>query len=130
VQRNRILAGFACIAVLFATGCRKPVAPQSVVAIEYRISPQLVRVGPAVVNLKLRDAAGNPVAGARVNLEADMSHPAMAPVFGEARERALGEYAGGLELAMPGGWVVLIHVTLPDGRKLDRQVSVPGVATN
>jgi hypothetical protein len=26
--------------------------------------------------------------------------------------------------------VILIHVTLPDGRKLERQVSVPGVTAN
>jgi hypothetical protein len=80
--------------------------------------------------VKLRDAAGKPVAGARVNLEADMSHPGMAPLFGEAREGARGEYAGSMEFAMPGDWVVLIHVTLPDGRKQDRQVSVPDVAAN
>jgi hypothetical protein len=59
-----------------------------------------------------------------------MSHPGMAPVFGDAKEVAPGQYQGSLEFAMPGDWVVLIHVTLRDGRKLERQVSVPGVSTN
>jgi hypothetical protein len=115
---------------LLAPGCRKPVEPQSAIAIDYGISPQPIRVGPVAVTVKLRDAAGQLMPGARVNLEADMSHPGMAPVFGEVREVAPGQYRGSLEFAMPGDWVVLIHVTLPDGRRLERQVSVAGVTAN
>ena len=29
---------------------------------------------------------------------------------------------------MAGDWFVLVHVTLPDGRKLDRQFDIKGVA--
>jgi hypothetical protein len=116
--------------MLFASGCRKPVVPQAAVAIEHGISPQPVQVGHGVLSVKLRDATEDPVEGARVGSEADMSHPGMAPVFGEARESAPGQYQGSLEFAMAGDWVVLIHVTLPDGRSLEREVSVPGVAAN
>jgi hypothetical protein len=59
-----------------------------------------------------------------------MAHPGMAPVLGEAREEAPGQYRGSLEFAMPGDWVVLIHVTLRDGKNLERDVNVPGVSTN
>jgi hypothetical protein len=59
-----------------------------------------------------------------------MAHAGMAPVFGDAKEIAPGQYRGGLEFAMPGDWVILIHATLPDGRKLERQVDVSGVGTN
>ena len=65
-----------------------------------------------------------------MGFEADMSHPGMIPVFGEAQEFAPGQYQGSLEFAMAGDWVVLIHVTLPDGRTVEREVSVPGVTTN
>jgi hypothetical protein len=131
VRPRRIVAALACAAVLLASGCRKPpVETQAGVAIECGISPQPVRVGPALITVKLRDAAGKLVAGARVNLEADMSHPGMVPVFGEAREVVPGQYQGSLEFAMPGDWVVLIYVTLPDGRTLERDVNVPGVAAN
>ena len=65
-----------------------------------------------------------------MGFEADMSHPGMTPVFGEAQEVAPGQYQGSLEFAMAGDWVVLIHVTLPDGRTLGREVSVLGVTTN
>ena len=129
-RRSGILAGFVCAAVLLASGCRKPTEPQAAVAVEYGISPQPVRVGPVALSVKLRDAVGKPAAGARVSLEADMSHAGMAPVFGENHEVAPGQYAGSLDFAMPGDWVVLIHVTLPDGHKLEREVSVPGVTTN
>ena len=122
--------GFACASVLLASGCRKPLEPRAAVAIEYEISPQPVRVGAVVLSVKLRDASGAPVAGARLQLEADMSHAGMAPASGEAREIAPGQYQGSLEFGMPGDWVVQIHVTLPDGRKLDREVSVAGVTTN
>ena len=65
-----------------------------------------------------------------MGFEADMSHPGMTPVFGEAQEVAPGQYQGSLEFAMAGDWVVLIHVTLRDGRTVEREVSVPGVTTN
>jgi hypothetical protein len=129
-RRNRTLSAFACAAVLFGFGCGKPIEPQAAVAIEYWISPRPPRVGPAIVNVNLRDAARKPVAGARVNLEANMSHPGMAPVFSELREVATGRYQGNLEFAMPGDWVVVFHATLPDGRTLEREVNVPGVAAN
>jgi YtkA-like len=129
-QRDRTLPAFVCAVLLFGFGCRKPVAPHSGVAIEYGISPQPVRVGPAVLSVRLRDTAGKLVVGARVGLEGDMSHPGMAPVIGEAREVAPGQYQGSLEFAMPGDWVVLIHVTLPDGRTLERDVNVSGVTAN
>ena len=129
-RRSRNLWAFACAAILLASGCRKPIERQSDVSIEYGISPQPVRVGPAVLTVKLRDAAGKAVAGARVTIEANMSHPGMAPAFGEAKEGEPGQYQGGVELAMAGDWVVLIHVTLRDGRQLDRQVNVASVTAN
>lgn len=56
-----------------------------------------------------------------------MAHPGMAPVFGDAHETAPGEYQGKVQLTMGGDWVVLAHITLADGTKLDRQIAVPGV---
>jgi hypothetical protein len=31
---------------------------------------------------------------------------------------------------MAGDWVILLHVTLPDGKKLERQFDVRGVRPN
>jgi YtkA-like len=76
------------------------------------------------VSLKLSNPSGQPLSGAHVTLEGDMSHPGMAPVFGDAKETDPGRYQGSLQLTMGGDWVVLTHITLADGRKLDREIAL------
>jgi hypothetical protein len=56
-----------------------------------------------------------------------MSHPGMSPLFAEAKEGERGRYQAHLEFQMAGDWVILLHVTLPDGKKLERQIDVRGV---
>ncbi len=65
--------------------------------------------------------------GAQVKVEANMSHAGMAPVFADASEAAPGRYQAQLEFTMSGDWVLLIDLTLPDGRRLQRQIEVKGV---
>lgn len=50
-----------------------------------------------------------------------MSHPGMTPVFAEARETEAGRYRATLELSMAGDWIVLVHASLADGRKVEQQ---------
>jgi len=57
-----------------------------------------------------------------------MSHAGMVPVFAEAREAESGRYQSNMELSMAGDWFILVHVTLSDGRKIDRQFEIKGVA--
>ncbi len=59
-----------------------------------------------------------------------MSHAGMSPRFAEAKETGPGSYQARLEFAMAGDWVILLHVTLPDGKKLERQFDVKGVRPN
>jgi hypothetical protein len=56
-----------------------------------------------------------------------MSHPGMRPVCSQGKESQAGRYQGQADFAMAGDWILLFHITLPDGRKFDRQVSVPAV---
>ena len=95
--------------------------------IESEIAPKPARIGLATVTVRLSDAAGQPVRQARIALEADMAHPGMRPEFGEAREVGAGRYQGQLTFTMAGDWVVVIHVTLPGGQKVERQMEVNGV---
>ena len=97
---------------------------------QQQITPQPVRVGPATITIKMVDAAGKPVARSTIEVEADMSHPGMAPVFDEAEETAPGSYRAHIAFNMGGDWVVLLHIKLPDGRKIERQVDVRGVQSN
>jgi hypothetical protein len=110
------------------SGCRRQVAQVSDLTITHEVSPQPPRVGPTTITLKLTDAAGKPVSGARITLEGNMSHAGMAPVVAEAKEAGQGSYRANVELSMAGDWVMIAHVTLTDGRKLDHQFALNGVA--
>ncbi len=118
------------LVVCLTAGCSRSVDASSSVTIEHKISPDPPQVGPIVVGLKLIDRDAKPASGARITLEADMSHPGMAPVFADAVETAPGQYQAHANLAMAGDWVVLLHVRLPGGQKLERRFDVSGVRPN
>jgi hypothetical protein len=118
---------FTLAALLALAGCH-PAAPAfDDLVIESEILPQPVETGPIILNLTARDVASRRVTGARIELEGDMSHPGMAPVFGRATEGAEGHYSGRLDLPMGGDWVILMHVTLAGGQKIERQIDLKGV---
>ena len=94
------------------------------------ILPQPVTVGPATVTVTLSDAQGNPLPGAGVTVEGDMSHPGMSPVFAASNELPGGRYQARLDFGMAGDWVVLLHIKLPNGQTLERQMAVNGVRSN
>jgi hypothetical protein len=84
-------------------------------------------VGSAAIILKLSDARGKPVTGAHIAIETDMSHAGMSPGLAEAKEAEAGRYKAQLKFQMAGAWVILLHGTLPEGAKLERQIDVRGV---
>ena len=128
--RFSVFYGFICAATLLIAGCSRPVEPRPFLAIEHEFSPEPARVGPATVTLKLADATGKPITGAHIAIEADMSHAGMSPLFAEAKEAGPGRYEAHLEFQMAGDWVILLHVTLPDGTRVERQIDVRGVRLN
>src|SRR6185295_15650151 len=92
----------------------------AVISIEHEVTPQPARVGPASITLKLAYASGRALSGALITLEGNMSHPGMGPSFGKANEVAPGKYQAPLEFTMGGDWIVLVHLTLADGQKVER----------
>ena len=58
-----------------------------------------------------------------------MSHPGMSPVFAESSEVASGRYQAHIDFSMAGDWVLLLHIKLPDGETVERQIDVKGVRT-
>jgi hypothetical protein len=72
------------------------------------------------LQLTLRDASGRPVRGARLRVEAHMSHPGMAPVLADAREQSDGIYAARLDLTMAGHWTLVATGELADGTSITR----------
>ena len=125
--RTRWLTGLVCAATLLQASCSRPVPSPVFVAIQHEVSPEPVRVGSATITLKLSDASGKPITGAHIAIETDMSHAGMGPGFAKAKEAEAGHYRALLEFQMAGDWVVLLHVTLPGGTKLERQIDVRGV---
>lgn len=117
-------------AVLPTAACHRAVDPGPALVVKSEISPLPARVGSATVMLDLADLSAKPVSGASIVLEAVMSHAGMAPVFGGSTEVAPGRYSGNLAFSMAGDWVVLLHMKLADGTKVERQIEVKGVRAN
>ena len=117
-----------CVCLVFAQACRRQGDSLSNLSIAHKVSPQPPHVGQVTITLSVYDASEKPVSGARINLEGNMSHAGMAPVFADAREMEPGRYLSTMELSMAGDWYVIAHVTLADGRKLDHQFEIKGVS--
>jgi hypothetical protein len=81
-------------------------------------------VGQVTITLRVTDASGKAVTAARIGLEGNMSHAGMVPVFADAAEVEPGRYRANMELTMAGDWIVLVHLTLPSGEKVDRQFEI------
>jgi len=124
IARKKSLLFFLFLTL--AVACQKTAKPPDI-ALQYEIAPQPARVGATTIDIKLTDKNGAPVGGARVELEGNMSHAGMGPVSVEAKEIQTGKYRGTLQLTMAGDWIVLVHVTLPDGQTLQRQIELSGV---
>ena len=124
-KRNSLVA--LCVWLALLHGCRQRTEPPSDLTLAHEVSPQPPRVGLVTIVLRLTDAAGTPVRGARLTLEGNMSHPGMVPVFAEATETEPGRYRSTLELSMAGDWYVLVTAALPDNRKFERQFEIKGV---
>lgn len=115
--------------MLWMVACSRSAAKSPTSVTDKKISPNPAHVGSVTVSFHLSDAA-KPVSGAQVSLEGDMTHAGMAPVLADAHEIAPGQYRGNLTLNMPGDWVLLLHITLPDGRKLEDQIDLRGVQSS
>jgi hypothetical protein len=121
------LAGSVAFALV---GCRRPGISADNILIHEEIHPQPVRVGEVTVAIRVADAEANPVTDASIMVEADMTHPGMSPVFAAAKEKAPGTYESKMNFAMGGDWVVLLHIQLGNGTRIERQMDVRGVLPN
>jgi hypothetical protein len=98
------------------------------VTVRWNIAPTPpIAGGDTLVGLRLEDAGGNPIARARLQLEAHMSHPGMTPVTSDVIERSAGAYEARVQLPMAGDWRFVVAGTLADGSRITRDTPVPGV---
>ena len=130
-RRNRFQSHRPILLILLSTccllaACHRP-APASDLKFEWTLKPSPARVGPAILELRLLDAGGRPVSGAQLRIEAQMSHPGMAPLVTTASEREKGRYEATLQFAMGGDWILVIGGSLPNGEAVHYRIDVPNV---
>ena len=118
----------ALIASFAAAACHSPARDLS---FEWTLSPRPPAVDrPAALSLRLLDAERRGVSGAKLTLEAHMSHPGMAPVVVPVRELEDGVYAASFRLTMAGDWILLVSGSLADGTTVQHRIDMPGVKAN
>jgi hypothetical protein len=114
------------LALLFALACHRT-AQTPAITFKHHVTPNPPRAGAATIDLELSDRNGQPVSGARVELEGNMSHAGMGPVGATAKEIEPGKYRGILALTMAGDWIIVVSVTLSDGERLQHTFELNGV---
>jgi hypothetical protein len=121
------LCALAAISVLFA-GCGRiqqtPAAAQDGYTITMVAQPSPPVVGDGTLVVTLRDPAGQPVTGAGLQIEGNMSHAGMKPSFGKITGEDAGRYTVTIPWTMGGDWYVDIKVTLADGRVIARRFPI------
>lgn len=126
-QHGLTAAAFAALCLL-AAACRPAARQEATLDLAWKVVPEPPRVGPVRLELTLTDpATRRPAEGARVRVEANMSHAGMRPVFAAASEEGGGRYLAPVELSMAGDWFLLIEADLPDSRIWRGQIDLPGV---
>lgn len=127
--RRLAAAGLLAVAALLPVACSGGGTGEGGVSVTFRLDPRPPRVGTAKLELRIIDPAGGPVAGASVDVEANMNHAGMQPTFATLEEQAGGLYTGTLEFTMGGDWFLLVQAELADGSRVERRLDVPGVRT-
>ena len=119
-----------CFVMPLAAGCRRVEHSTDTILVRQQLTPEPARIGPSLMAIQLTDTFGKPLSHATIRVEADMSHPGMAPIFREAKETIPGNYQASINFTMGGDWVVLLHIKLADGQKVERRMDVGGVRSN
>jgi len=113
-------------AIVSIVACRRDrVATDVGVAWSVAAAPRISEA--TVADITLRDGRHQPVRGARLEVDAFMSHPAMAPVVVPVEERGDGVYRARVRFTMAGPWTVMVRGSLPDGRTTVQRVDIPDV---
>lgn len=118
---------FGILLLVALAGCSRGGQDLADIKMDLDIQPQPPQLGLATMTLTLDDIQGQPISGAAVVLEGNMTHAGMVPVLAQAAEVAPGLYRTELEFTMGGDWFILVRAELPDGRSLERKIDVPGV---
>ncbi|RME74749.1 MAG: hypothetical protein D6784_09365 [Chloroflexi bacterium] len=113
------------LTLLTACGRIQPApADTTGVQIELAVDPASPAVGPARLLVTLTGPDGQPIDGATVEVEGNMTHAGMTPVFAQTTASEQGRYTVPFEWTMAGDWIVTVRVTLPGGEQVRREFPV------
>jgi YtkA-like len=120
------LTGGLLAAAMIAGACHRTPVPQdsSAVVVAAHLLPPEPTVGPARLTVTLSGATADLLGQANVGVVAHMTHPGMTPVVATVTRREPDIYDAALDLSMPGDWVLVATVRLPDGRRLESTTAV------
>jgi len=130
---SRLQLAFAAVLAIFAAnflvGCRPktPVHAGSLLAtVQFEPNPPTTH-GPVKLSVSLSDAAGKPLQIDQLEVEGDMNHAGMTPVFAHLHKTGPGEFAGEIQFTMGGDWFILLTAQLPGNTHFIKKIDVPGV---
>jgi hypothetical protein len=119
--------GVALVASIVAIGpgCRQPA---SGISVAWTLAPAPPVAGAeTIARLTLEDERKQRLRGARLTLEAHMSHPGMTPVTADVIERGEGVYEARVRFSMAGDWTLVVTGDLADGTRMTEHVDIAGV---
>jgi hypothetical protein len=126
--RRARLPALACAAALLGAACgRGPARADETLSLAWTLAPDPPAVGPSRLSLRLADERGRPLGGARLQVEAGMTHPGMPPVVASAAEEEAGRYRADLDFTMAGSWFILVTGEIPHRGAFSRRIDVPHV---
>lgn len=114
-----LLLSLAAAACGSANQRQKLAAP---VKVTLAVEPNPPSVGPSRLAVSLT-RNGLPVDGARVEIQGNMNHEGMQPLFAVARPAADGRYKAPFVWTMEGNWQMTVTATLPGGQIAKQQFS-------
>lgn len=94
------------------------------VVIEMESHPSPPGPGPGTLFFSVTDGQGHPIDNAKLEVEGNMTHAGMVPVFAQAVGSEDGRYEVPFEWTMGGDWIVTAKATLADGGLVTRQFNV------
>jgi hypothetical protein len=107
-----------CLFTFSTSACEKK--QEGNFTISYQIPEGQDSLGESIIEIKVKDVkTGEAVEDARIQIEGNMSHPGMAPVFAKVLEIGDGVYKAQINFNMAGDWILTANVLAKDGRRGD-----------
>ncbi len=115
--------------VLWLSACSgtnpTPAADGQSIAVTLRTDPEIPEVGDIELQLDIKDAQGQPIEGATVDISADHTDMQGMTMSGLATAQGNGRYAITADFSMSGNWKIKVYIRwnlLDEEREFDLKV--------